>query len=185
MSTITGVRIGLGNVSHRIASAWGGYIPVYRMAATDGTPLPTPTRRASRTCCQLLSASSTVQLWPRRAASLGRQSTSRDIRNVRQPVWAPATAQGPPVASLRRHQVSASNHWRDRAAVNDGRAAPCMILVPEHQGRSRDDGGRPRVPARTQHQHSGARRNALRQAGILVISEVCACPGSTNASSGS
>src|SRR4051794_29861598 len=42
----------------------------------------------NRTCCQLLSASSTVQFWPRHAAYLGRQSTSRDIRNVCQLAWA-------------------------------------------------------------------------------------------------
>jgi hypothetical protein len=69
------------------------------------------------------------------------------------------------------------------APINDGRDAPCMILAPGHKGRLRDDGGRPRILALTQHQHSGAGRNALRQAGILVINEVCACPGSTNASS--
>jgi hypothetical protein len=36
----------------------------------------------NRTCCQLLSASSTVQFLLRHAAYLGRQSTSRDIRNL-------------------------------------------------------------------------------------------------------
>ena len=64
--------------------------------------------------------------------------------------------------------------WQGRAMHDPGAGA---------QGRLRDDGGRPRVLALTQHQHSGAGRNALKQAGILVISEVCACPGSTNASS--
>src|SRR5712692_4587053 len=49
----------IGRVTHRST-------PVF------GTPTLT------RTCCQLLSASSTVQFWLSHAAYLGRQSTSRD-----------------------------------------------------------------------------------------------------------
>ena len=58
----------------------------------------------NRACCQLLSASSTVQFWPGSAIHLQRHSERLPAG------MGAATAHGPPVASLLGHQVSILNH---------------------------------------------------------------------------